>query len=117
MSEVDNILNITDSSSETNKAWRSALVATNAVVIPTVGVFGFVFNSLGIATLFHMGINSSSMVFMLILFVGDIWSGFVDSILTAGLVEISLCFFRNLFSELLALVKNFVTILEIDVLF
>ena len=73
-----------DDSATMSSAWRSALVVTNAVVIPTVGVCGFVFNSLGIATLFHMGINSSSMVFMLILFVGDIWSGFVDSILTAG---------------------------------
>ncbi|XP_075263835.1 uncharacterized protein LOC142355607 [Convolutriloba macropyga] len=60
------------------------LIIINAYVTPIVGFIGIVLNSLGIATLFHMGINSSSMVFMLILCIGDIISGFVDSILIVG---------------------------------
>ena len=64
--------------------WLVALEVTNSYVVPAVGTFGLILNVLAIGTLIHMGINSSSMVYMLILAVGDIVSGFIDAIITVG---------------------------------
>ncbi|XP_063718086.1 galanin receptor 2b-like [Symsagittifera roscoffensis] len=68
-----------------SKTWDSALFWLNAVVVPLLGCVGFVFNIFGILTLSYMGITSSSTMYMLIICIGDIISGFVDSILTVGI--------------------------------
>ena len=102
MSESSKILNVSDyevdlsstgespSSSDEVELWSGLFGVVNGGVIPLIGLCGFVLNGLGVATLLHMGINSSSMAYMLILSIGDIISGFVDSILTVGLVQYTL---------------------------
>ncbi|XP_075248975.1 uncharacterized protein LOC142341704 [Convolutriloba macropyga] len=93
---MEKILNVSDdevdlsstgespSSSDEVELWSGLFGVVNGGVIPLIGLCGFVLNGLGVATLLHMGINSSSMAYMLILSIGDIISGFVDSILTVG---------------------------------
>ena len=60
------------------------LLVTNKYVIPAVGIIGVVLNMCGVATVVHMGVTSSSLVYLIILAIGDAISGFVDSILVAG---------------------------------
>ena len=64
----------------------SLLFWINAVVVPAFGFLGIVLNTLGVLTLTYMGVNTSSTLYMLIICVGDSISGFVDAILSVGLV-------------------------------
>ena len=67
--------------------WGDFMYVTNAVVVPGMFFVGLVLNSMGIGTLIHMGVTTSSTVFMLIMFSGDILSGFVDAVMNTGLVH------------------------------
>ena len=80
------------------QTWDSALFWLNAVVVPLLGCVGFVFNIFGILTLSYMGITSSSTMYMLIICIGDIISGFVDSILTVGSVVVFLILISKIIS-------------------
>ena len=56
----------------------------NGYVIPAVGILGVILNLCGVSTIVHLGVNTSSMVYMLALAVGDLISGFFDSIIVVG---------------------------------
>ena len=61
----------------------------NKYVIPLVGMCGVILNLCGVATVVHMGMNTSSMVYMLVLAVTDLISGFLDAIIVVGLVRVA----------------------------
>ncbi|XP_075262674.1 uncharacterized protein LOC142354296 [Convolutriloba macropyga] len=67
--------------------WGDFMYVTNAVVVPGMFFVGLVLNSMGIGTLIHMGVTTSSTVFMLIMFSGDILSGFVDAVMNTGISQ------------------------------
>ncbi|XP_075253381.1 uncharacterized protein LOC142345285 [Convolutriloba macropyga] len=55
-----------------------------AIVIPLTGCVGIVFNCLTMAVVMYMGMDTSSLVYMLLVAIGDSTSVFIDTILNIG---------------------------------
>ena len=55
-------------------------------LLPGTAAFGIFFNSLTIAVVLYMGVDSATLVYMILLAVGDCISIFVDGLLNIGSV-------------------------------
>ena len=73
------------SSFESEKPAEAIIQVLGSYVIPATSVVGILFNSLTVCVVCYMGLNTSSLVYMLLVAVGDSLSVFIDGILNIGL--------------------------------
>ncbi|XP_063719608.1 probable G-protein coupled receptor 139 [Symsagittifera roscoffensis] len=75
------------SSFESEKPAEAIIQVLGSYVIPATSVVGILFNSLTVCVVCYMGLNTSSLVYMLLVAVGDSLSVFIDGILNIGFVH------------------------------